>query len=100
MSGSKGITLSSSRERRAVSRGNLRQRKKVIRVKVKKFNVLTVPLEVEYKKPILGRVFGLFIWLMVVRVKKFNLTMNGKPIFSFYTLIVPRFLKGGGIDAE
>lgn len=100
MSGSKGITLSSSRERRAVSRGNLRQRKKVIRVKVKKFNVLTVPLEVEYKKPILGRVFGLFIWLMVVRVKKFNLTMNGKPIFSFYTLIVPRFLKGGGDDAE
>lgn len=100
MSGSKGITLSSSRERRAVSRGNLRQRKKVIRVKVKKFNVLTVPLEVEYKKPILGRVFGLFICLMVVRVKKFNLTMNGKPIFSFYTLIVPRFLKGGGDDAE
>lgn len=69
-------------------------------MKVKKFDVLTVPLEVEYKKPILGRVFGLFIWLMVVRVKKFNLTMNGKPIFSFYTLIVPRFLKGGGDDAE
>ena len=69
-------------------------------MKVKKFNVLTVPLEVEYKKPILGRVFGLFIWLMVVRVKKFNLTMNGKPIFSFYRLSVPRFLKGGGADAE
>lgn len=46
-------------------------------MKVKKFNVLTVPLEVEYKKPILRRVFGLFIWLMLVRVKKFNLTMNG-----------------------
>jgi hypothetical protein len=72
----------------------------VIRVKVKKFDVLTVPLEVEYKKPILGRVFGLFIWLMLVRVKKFNLTMNGKPISSFYRLIVPRFLKGGGADAE
>lgn len=69
-------------------------------MKVKKFNVLTVPLEVEYKKPILGRVFGLFIWLMVVRVKKFNLTMNGQPIFSFYRLIVPRFLKGGGDNAE
>ena len=69
-------------------------------MKVKKFDVLIVPLEVEYLKPIMGRVFGLFIWLMVVRVKKFNLTMNGKPIFSFYTLIVPRFLKGGGADAE
>ena len=100
MSDNKDITLFTSRERQENSRGNLRQRKKVIRVKVKKFNVLTVPLEVEYKKPILGRVFGLFIWLMLVRVKKFNLTMNGKPIFSFYTLIVPRFLKGGGDDAE
>ena len=69
-------------------------------MKVKKFDVLIVPVEVEYKKPILGRLFGLLCWLMVVRVKKFNLTMNGKPIFSFYTLIVPRFLKGGGDDAE
>lgn len=67
---------------------------------MKKIDVLPVTLEVEYKKPILGRVFGLFIWLMVVRVKKFNLTMNGKPIFSFYTLIVPRFVKGGGADAK
>lgn len=100
MSGSKGITLSSSLERQETSRGNPRQRKKVIRVKVKKFDVLTVPLEVEYKNPILGRLFGLFVWLMLVRVKKFNLTMNGQPMFSFYRLIVPRFLKGGGIDAE
>ena len=69
-------------------------------MKVKKFDVLTVPLEVEYKKPILGRVFGLFIWLMLVRVKKFNFTMNGQPVFSFYRLIVPRFLEGGGDDAE
>lgn len=69
-------------------------------MKVKKFDVLIVPLEVEYLKPIMGRLFCLFIWLMVVRVKKFNLTMNGKPIFSFYRLIVPRFLKGGGADAE
>lgn len=69
-------------------------------MKVKKFDVLIVPVEVEYKKPILGRLFGLLCWLMVVRVKKFNLTMNGKPIFSFYRLIVPRFLKGGGDNAE
>ena len=69
-------------------------------MKVKKFDVLTVPLEVEYENPVLGRLFGLFAWLMLVRVKKFNLTMNGKPISSFYRLIVPRFLKGGGDDAE
>jgi len=39
---------------------------------VKKFDVLTVPLEVEYENP----------------------------VFGFYRLIVPRFLKGGGDDAE
>lgn len=69
-------------------------------MRVKKFDVLTVPVEVEYKKPILGRLFGLLCWLMVVRVKKFNFTMNGQPILSFYRLIVPRFLKGGGDNAE
>lgn len=69
-------------------------------MKVKKFDVLTVPLEVEYENSVLGRLFSLFAWLMLVRVKKFNLTMNGKPISSFYRLIVPRFLKGGGDDAE
>lgn len=69
-------------------------------MKVKKFDVLIVPVEVEYKKPILGRLFGLLCWLMVVRVKKFNFTMNGQPIFSFYRLIIPRFLKGGGDNAE
>lgn len=69
-------------------------------MKVKKFDVLTVPLEVEYENPILGRLFGLFVWLMLIRFKKFNFTMNGQPVFSFYRLIVPRFLKGGGADAE
>lgn len=69
-------------------------------MKVKKFDVLTVPLEVEYIKPIRGQLFALFCWLMLVRFKKFNFTMNGQPIFSFYRLIVPRFLKGGGADAE
>ncbi len=68
--------------------------------RMKKFDVLVVPVEVEYKKPILGRLFGLLCWLMVVRVKKFNLTMKGQPIFSFYRLIAPRFLKGGGADEE
>ena len=96
MSGSKGITLSNSRERQATSRGNPHQRKKVIRVKMKKFDVLIVPVEVEYKKPIRGRLFALFCRLMLVRFKKFDFTMNGQPIFSFYRLIVPRFLKGGG----
>ncbi len=69
-------------------------------MKVKKFDVLIVPLEVEYLKPIMGRLFCLLAWLMLIRFKKFNFTMNGQPVFSFYRLIVPRFLKGGGADAE
>lgn len=63
--------------------------------RVKKFDVLTVSVEVEYKKPILGKLFGALAWLMVVRVKKFNLTMNNRTVCSFYRLIIPRFLKGG-----
>ncbi len=63
--------------------------------RVKKFDVLIVPVEVEYKKPILGRLFGALAWLMAIRVKKFNLTMNHGTVYSFYRLIVPCFLKGG-----
>lgn len=69
-------------------------------MKVKKFNVLTVPLEVEYENPILGRLFCLLCLVMLVRFKKFNFTMNDQPIFNFYRLIIPRFLKGGEDDAE
>lgn len=68
--------------------------------KIKKFDVLTVPIEVEYTNPIAGRLFGVFAWLMLVRVKEFNLTVNGKPLSRFYRLIVPRFVKGGAGDEE
>lgn len=68
--------------------------------KVNKFGVLNVPLQVEYLSPIAGRLFSAVAWLMLVRVKKFNITMNNKTVCSFYRLIVPRFVKGGGADAE
>lgn len=68
--------------------------------RVKKFDVPTVPLEVEYVSPLAGRLFGLLAWLMLVRMKRFNLTLNNKPVCSFYRLIVPRFVKGGVSDAE
>ena len=67
---------------------------------MRKFDVLTVPVEVEYKSPFLGRLFALLAWLMLVRVKKFNVTLNDVTVFSFYRLIIPRFLKGGGEGAE
>lgn len=67
---------------------------------MKKIDVLPVTLEVEYNSPILGRVFAFFAWLMLVRFKKFNLTMNNKTVCIFYRLIVPRFVKGGGVVEE
>lgn len=69
-------------------------------MKIKKIDVLPVTLEVEYNSPILGRVFAFFVWLMLVRFKRFNVTMNNKTVCSFYRLIVPRFVKGGGANAE
>ncbi len=63
--------------------------------RVKKFDVLHIPVEVEYEKPILGWFFCVLAWLIIIRVKKFNLTMNDKTVCSFYRLIFPRFVKGG-----
>ncbi len=68
--------------------------------KIKKIDILPVTIEVEYKNPILGRVFASLAWLMLVRFKKSNLTMNNKTVCSFYRLIVPRFVKGGGVVEE
>lgn len=71
--------------------------------KIKKIDILPVTLEVEYKNPILGRVFAFFAWLMLVRFKKFkkfNMTMDNRTVCSFYRLIVPRFVKGGGVVEE
>ena len=69
-------------------------------MKAKKFDVLTVPFEVEYIFHLARRLFSLLAWVMLLRVKKFNITMNNQPVFSFYRLIIPRILKGGGADAE
>lgn len=56
---------------------------------------LSVLEAVEYKKPFLGRIFGAFTWLMVVRIKKLNLMLNGKTMCSFRCLIIPHFLEVG-----
>lgn len=70
--------------------------------KVNKFGVLNVPLQVEYLSPVVGRLFSAIAWLILVRIriKKFNITINNKTVCSFYRLIIPRFVKGGGADAE
>lgn len=69
-------------------------------MKIKKIGILPVTLEVEYENPIWGRAFAFFAWFMLVRFKKFNITMNDKTVFSFYRLIVPRFVKGGVVNEQ
>ncbi len=69
--------------------------------KIKKFDVFTIPVEVVYINPVLGRLFGAVVWFKLLQFKKFNLTMNNTTVYSFYRLIVPRFLKGeNGGDPE
>lgn len=67
---------------------------------MKKFEILTVPVEVEFVKPVLGRVYSIFCWLMCVWVKRVNIMFINKKVCSYYCLVVPRFLKGGAISEK
>ena len=69
-------------------------------MRVKKVDVLPVAVGVKYNRPILGRLFAFLVWIRLVRFKKFNLVVNNKSVCSFYRLIVPRFVKGGGSGEE
>ena len=69
--------------------------------KVKKFDILTVPLKIEFSHPMLQMLFRLWACLILVRIKKFNITTDkGKTVCEFYHLIVPRFMKGGASCEE
>jgi len=65
-------------------------------MKLKKIKLMRVTVEVEYTKPILGRLLAVLTFLTLIRFQKFTLKKNGKIIDSFYYLIIPRFVKGGG----
>ena len=69
------------------------------KIKVKKFGVLTILCEVEYVNPVLGRLLAFFMWFRTLRIQKCILTMNNAPKYTFYRLIVLKFLKGK-IDEE
>lgn len=62
--------------------------------KIKKFGVLPVEVEVEYLKPVRGRLFGAIAWLFLIRFKRFKLMLGEEQIGSFYRLIVPRYTRG------
>ncbi len=63
--------------------------------KVKQFDVLVVPIDVEYTSPLLGRILLPMAWLKLVRVIKFNLTFGNETVCCFYRLVIPYVLKGG-----
>ena len=54
--------------------------------KIKKFEIIVVPVQIEYLKPILGRVFATFALLKCIKLFKFN--VYG---YNFYRLSIPKF---------
>lgn len=65
-------------------------------MKIKRFEVERVPVEVEYIRPIVGRLYLLFIFFKLIRHVKVQPTINGvracKPI---HILCIPKLKKGG-----
>ena len=66
--------------------------------KIKRFDILTVPIKVECKSSLIGWILGVFKCLTQIRVRMFTLTIGGKsisrlcgrkPLPRFYRLIVP-----------
>ena len=69
-------------------------------MKMKKFDILTVDIAVEYIRPFWGRVLAFVCWLRLIRLGKFNVKQGSKTIYSCYRLVVPRFVKGGNLNEE
>ena len=54
--------------------------------KIKKFEFMFVPIQVEYINPIRGRVYAIFAMLKCIKLFKFN--AYG---YKFYRLSIPKF---------
>jgi hypothetical protein len=53
--------------------------------KIKKFEFMFVPIQIEYIKPIRGRVYAIFALLKCIKLFKFNIYG-----YEFYCLAIPR----------
>ncbi len=61
---------------------------------IKRFAVERIPVEVEYTRPIAGRLFLLFNFHRLIKYRKVQLTINNKPICKpFYRLYIPKITK-------
>lgn len=57
--------------------------------KVKKIQIIKIPVNVEYKRHVLGRLYWYFMKIRLIKFAKFNVTVLDEPIFSFYGVCVP-----------
>lgn len=70
--------------------------------KIKKFQIVRVPVEIEYIKPVLGRLYAAWAWVRCVKFAKtkihfhiFNKSYAKKEIGAaqVYLLAIPKFKK-------
>lgn len=62
--------------------------------KIRKFQILKVPVEVEYKRPVLGRLYWFFYRLRLIRFFKINTEFCGETVCSAVWLCVPVISRG------
>lgn len=67
--------------------------------KFRKLEILKVPVEIEYTRPILGRLYWLFLKLKLTRVLRVKVDFMGEPVSNAIWLCIPSASKGGG-DGE
>lgn len=54
--------------------------------KIKKFEIIRMPVEVEYQRPILGRAYAVYVWIKCIRLVKFNVCG-----YKFVRLFIPKY---------
>lgn len=66
--------------------------------KIKKFQLLRVPIEIEYQKPIKGRLVAAYAWIKCIKLIKYSMyyTISGLPgrateKGNYYMLAIPKF---------
>lgn len=58
-------------------------------VKLKNFHLIRVPVEIDYCRPILGRIYAIYAWFKCIRFLKVKYYTK-----TFYYLAIPQYVKG------
>ncbi len=57
--------------------------------KTQTIEIMKVPVEIEYEKPILGRIYWFFVRLKLIRLARVNMTLSGRIVGSILYLCIP-----------